>query len=318
MPSAESTPASRRGLGLARAATLLLAATTLANILALLGPWLWFLDLLSHFVVVYALTACTCLVIASLLRRWRLATWALLLALLQCVRLWPLYAGPQPGPARVDLRVVAFNVHAGNQQLGPATQHIASLEPDVIALFEVSTPQLDLFEAALPDYEVRSLCRDDPFGIAVLTRRPMIEPQIGSFGPEWVPAIRFTIDAGDRSIALAAIHPPPPIGSPLNQARNDVLHSVARWAERQSDPAIIIGDLNASPWSAIMRELLDDPNLHSSQRFGVQPSWPSWLGPMGLPIDHALHTSSVRVVDRRVGPSFGSDHRMLVVEFAVD
>ncbi len=61
--------------------------------------------------------------------------------------------------------------------------------------------------------------------------------------------------------------------------------------------------------------------LDSRRGFGVQRSWPtsmkvSILGTMRIPIDHALVSRDVKVLDRRVGPFIGSDHFPIMVDIA--
>jgi hypothetical protein len=50
-----------------------------------------------------------------------------------------------------------------------------------------------------------------------------------------------------------------------------------------------MGDLNVSPFSPHFQALLSGGNLKSAaQGFGWQPTWPTFLPPAGIQIDHAL------------------------------
>ena len=81
-----------------------------------------------------------------------------------------------------------------------------------------------------------------------------------------------------------------------------------------STPVLVVGDLNATPWSSGFRALERRGSLVDSLRGrGLQPSWPEGFGPLMIPIDHALHTTDLAVADRRTGPASGSAHRPLVV-----
>ena len=51
--------------------------------------------------------------------------------------------------------------------------------------------------------------------------------------------------------------------------------------------------------------------------FGNQPTWPSALGGVGIPIDHALVTSGVQVLNRSTFTIPGSDHRGLQLELSI-
>ena len=51
--------------------------------------------------------------------------------------------------------------------------------------------------------------------------------------------------------------------------------------------------------------------------FGIKATWPSILGPFGIPIDHCLVSDDVIVEDFRLGPSAGSDHRAVVVDLVI-
>jgi endonuclease/exonuclease/phosphatase (EEP) superfamily protein YafD len=104
------------------------------------------------------------------------------------------------------------------------------------------------------------------------------------------------------------------VGATLSDIRDQMLRAISSWAAEREGPRVVVGDLNATPWSVAMREILAEGPLRSTQRFGLQATWPSWLGPLGLPIDHVLVAGPLEPVARSIEPAFGSDHRMLVVD----
>ncbi len=80
---------------------------------------------------------------------------------------------------------------------------------------------------------------------------------------------------------------------------------------------MVVGDLNASPWSYAFRPLADSDLVNSLNGFGLQATWPSVLGPFGVPIDHLLHSAEFTTVTRRTGPSLGSEHRSVFITLAL-
>ncbi|MCB0060965.1 MAG: endonuclease/exonuclease/phosphatase family protein [Caldilineaceae bacterium] len=85
----------------------------------------------------------------------------------------------------------------------------------------------------------------------------------------------------------------------------------------ENGPLIVAGDFNVTPWSPRFQRLLREARLKNSMRgFGMQNSWPSVLPlPLGIPIDHALHSPSLTTLDRKTVRVAGTDHAMLVVTF---
>ena len=80
---------------------------------------------------------------------------------------------------------------------------------------------------------------------------------------------------------------------------------------------ILAGDLNCTPWSYWFRRLLRESQLsNSAHGRGLNITWtPLRIAVCGLPIDHVLVGSEIRVSRRFVGPYLGSDHRPVVVDF---
>jgi endonuclease/exonuclease/phosphatase (EEP) superfamily protein YafD len=77
------------------------------------------------------------------------------------------------------------------------------------------------------------------------------------------------------------------------------------------------GDFNATPWSPSFKRLARDGRLGNSlDGFGLQVSWPESNVLLRIPIDHALLGPGLATTERGTGPSFGSQHRSLLVTVA--
>ncbi len=276
----------------------------------------WLVDLVSHWqwlFLVGLLFACTIAVFND--RRQTL--WLLALPLF-----WITAAKSAPddeyekSPSANVLTVATFNVHLGNHDTTPLIRWLAEANPDVLVLHEVSPDYAKELDA-LNDYPFRHLVpRNDPFGMAVISRLPMSQVQTVEDGDgDGLVHIDAQLHWNGQSIRLTAWHPMPPISQYDHTKRNHQLQSLAKAAKASGQPAIVAGDLNATPWSNAFSKL-DQAGLRRAS--GLTPTWPAighgWLG---IPIDHVLVTSQWSVVERDVGPNLSSDHLPVFVRIAL-
>lgn len=318
LPAPSESPRRRLARGIAARGLALLA---LASVLSFAGAWWWVLDLLSHFHAIYLLLAATAAAGFAALRWRTLALWAVALTAFEAALVLPLYlnaaSAPEPHAGAPRLRVVSYNMLHGNPHTAAAARHVAGLEADVVVLLEATAPQLQAFTTALPGWHAIAEPRDDAFGIAVLSRRAPSSARVVMPGPRWMPAIELRLPLGDRSVTIFAVHPPPPVSEGHTRTRDELLRTVTRWAAASEGPVLVVGDLNATPWSSTLRGILGEGPLRSTQRFGLHATWPAGLGALGLPIDHVLVSGPLHPVSRSIEPAFGSDHQMLLVELAL-
>jgi endonuclease/exonuclease/phosphatase (EEP) superfamily protein YafD len=72
-------------------------------------------------------------------------------------------------------------------------------------------------------------------------------------------------------------------------------------------PTLVVGDLNATPWSSAFKGL-------GLKRAGdLTGTWPAALGAFGLPLDHVLVSTHWSVAAAHVHGGLGSDHLALIV-----
>jgi endonuclease/exonuclease/phosphatase (EEP) superfamily protein YafD len=125
-------------------------------------------------------------------------------------------------------------------------------------------------------------------------------------------SLLFEVELGGRPVTVLAAHLVAPRSPSEEGVRDGQLRTLGRWARGHVGPEIVLGDMNATPWSSAIADLEEAAELrNSAQGFGFQATWPASLGSFGVPIDQLLHSAELTVVDRDVGPSFGSDHRSL-------
>jgi endonuclease/exonuclease/phosphatase (EEP) superfamily protein YafD len=234
------------------------------------------------------------------------------------VVLVPLYTDapvPAAGAGRLLLAHVNMQHHYGD--FAGVRRALDDRRPDVLVILEPSRGWLAKFSP-------------NPIGYRVYVRTGRPEPRILVLAGERVsnvdfPAgpklpsasVTFDVELDERLVHVLALHTAAPSTSGDRRVRDAELAAASSWARRHTDPEIVLGDLNATPWSSTLQRLEDSAELrNSAYGHGVQATWPALAGALGIPIDQLLHSRDLTVTDRATGPGFGSEHRSLWVTIA--
>ncbi len=294
-------------------------AAALATILGFLGGQWWALDVLANFRPQYLLVLLLVGIVYGLFVGRVLGLVFLAAAIVNAVVVAPLLFASR-GEALAgspELTVISFNVQAANKDRGAVIEWLARQDADLVFLLESTFEWEDAVATAGLPYRVAAAVPDQyTFGITLLAREG-IEPVARDlvFGDR--PVVEAEVGFGDDAVKVLAIHPFSPTSEERAETRDEHLDQAALWARARTGPVVVVGDLNASPWSAAFRRLTRDGDLDNSlDGHGFQPSWPDGWGPLMIPIDHALHSDDLVAVERSTGPALGSDHRPLIVTFA--
>lgn len=179
---------------------------------------------------------------------------------------------------------------------------------DVIILAEPPADQART-RRVLSDYPfVYGAVNPAEHGAVVFSRTPLVERPRPDL-PEGVYPVSIVETGGIRIIAM---HPPVAV-TPARLRASDLMMAAAV-QEAKASPTLVIGDMNATPWSDRLRILSSKLDRISP---ALSSTWFSSLPVLGLPIDHAFVTSDLRA-SARVGPGVGSDHLPLIVSIARD
>ena len=296
----------------------------LFSVAGYLGKLNLYFELTSHFRLQYLILAACAIPLLLLLRVKK--AWLAVCGFCLVVNLAEILPYlPQPNINSVSststqpLRVLVANVLSSNQRYPEVISLIRAEKPDLAVFIEINTAwtrALEPIEDILPNAVVHP--REDNFGIAIYSKVPLEDATAKEFGLRNSVSILATIAVNGQKLSIVATHPVPPIGTTLFSKRNQHLAELASYIQQQQNPTIAIGDFNTTMWSPYYKSFIRTTGLRNSRSgFGIQPTWPTQLPLLFIPLDHCLVSPSITVANSRTGSNVGSDHLPLIADLAI-
>jgi endonuclease/exonuclease/phosphatase (EEP) superfamily protein YafD len=290
------------------------AAVCLASAAAWLAPLGWPFELFAHFRLQLLLVAGALVPLLMLVRRPLIAVVA---AIMASAHWLPTAPGLQAHDLPADcgdqsLVVVTANVEVGNRDTQRLLAWLRENPADVMVVQEVdSVWAARLVELTAYPYR-HMIVRNDPHGIALLSRWPLASVTRLELAPDAPPALSAVVTVHGARLRVIGLHARWPITPHHARQRDQVLQAVAVQVRTERLPVVVFGDLNLTPYSPVFAQLLRAAGLRDAGRnAGWQPTWMASFWPLALRIDHVLVTPGICVQQIRTGPSIGSDHRPL-------
>ncbi len=281
----------------------------------------WAFDLLAHFPRQLAVTSLLAAVAAGAMKLWRPAGLAAAVAALNLaiVLATPRVAIPEAAPeGAVLLRVVSANVHASSEALAKLSTLAGEYGADLVSIYEAPAINDEALRKLFPGMTTSAIRkstdgRDLSKKMLAISSVPMSPIAVASPGGRSNRAVlRYKLSVDGRQAQIVAAHPVSP-DSPAGMGdRNRLLETLDQGLDQKA-PFIVMGDLNASPWSRIFGAA---PGVRAGDpRFEM--TFPAGMPLLGIPIDHILSGGGLLLTDYRVGPDIGSDHLPLFATFAL-
>lgn len=298
--------------GLAAAATLFAQLDRLG-----LGDAGWLFDLFAQFPKHWAVVSLLALVVTAVMRRWGLlllAT-AALAANLTSLAFAPAFATPKPAPPGAMLiRIASANVHDSPEALARLAAMARDYKAGLVSVYEaplLSGPDLlAMFPGARRIQLVDRGADSRP-----LSKRMLVVSwtEVGPVGVKRsIAGQRAVLGYAVSGVQVIAAHPVSP-GSPADMHDRDLMLASLAGDVDPRLPFLVMGDLNATPFSHIFRTLpgvrAGDPRAEAS--FPAQAPW------LGIPIDSFLFGGGLQLVEEHVGGDLGSDHLPIFATFAL-
>jgi endonuclease/exonuclease/phosphatase (EEP) superfamily protein YafD len=169
------------------------------------------------------------------------------------------------------VKVFSANLWGGkNRNYQAALTAVHKANPDVVGFSEVTRTWAEKLTSALAEYPYR-VVEPQHGGIALFSKFPIRDGQVLYSSALKRPRIEATVLISNRDVKVIVAHPFIP--DYRFALRNSELAEIANDAKKANEPAIVIGDLNCTPWSYYFNKLERDGGLIDSERgFGIQRS----------------------------------------------
>lgn len=216
------------------------------------------------------------------------------------------------------LTVFCHNVKFDSENQEQVIATIQELKPDVVVLLEVTgtwekpLKELErLYPADLFEF------RADPFGIAFLTRLPVVESKLEDYSGYELLSTLATLEFAGEKITVIGTHPPPPVANTLAEVSDWHLRDLAKDIVRRKEPVLVIGDFNMAPGLVNYGKFLKASELRSAGN-PWKPTWSVFKLPiLGVRMDHHFVSDQWKTVRTKVGQFDGSDHRWVYSELVL-
>jgi len=294
----------------------------LLSLVAYLGGFHRYFELLSHFKVQYFVISCIVFLLLSLAQQktwWLVSLFCLTLNAVDVIPWYIPQFSPIHTPSGQPLRVLLANVYSDNQRYADFISLVKAEKPQLLVVQEINpmwSQQLEALKPLLP-YQI-VYPRFDNFGIAVYSAIPLRNTNIKSFTEYDIPSIFTEVQWQRQTVSIIATHPLPPINVEYFKSRNQQLLEVGNGISSTNKIHAVIGDFNTTMWSPYYRKFIRQTGLKNARAgFGILPTWPQGASMLQIPLDHCLISPEINVLKIRTAGDIGSDHRPLIVDLVI-
>lgn len=291
---------------------------------------LYFFDLFSHFNLQYMIGGAVLFIVFLFFKKWKIAFICLSICILCLIESrwylqYPLQFFPEVEASQQDYQIMMLNHYLGKTNFDDLQNWLSNNEKiDAVILQEANLNTVKMakeIEDVFP-YQIHEP-RQHYFGIVVLSRYPFLDKEkIVINGPSFETfAVKFSYKKKDleKPVYVYSLHPPPPSGPMRAMQRDFELTEISKIVKQDShDNVVMIGDWNLTPFAPAFGKVIELSGLNY-QSYGLllNTSWPSFnlATFLKIPIDHALYSDNLIQTQKTIGPSFGSDHHVLIVSY---
>jgi endonuclease/exonuclease/phosphatase (EEP) superfamily protein YafD len=303
-----------------------LVALAAVTVLACFARVSWIAELATHFRLQYAFTALVLAGAFLVRRRRRLALVAVAVLAANAWHLAPyllhaVITESVAAPAGAAVEVVSLNLLVRNHDHADVRRYLQRRDADVLVLSELTPTWVEALAPVISAYPHRLVkARKSAWGLGVYSRYPLVDTELTTLGVADSSHVAATLRLPGGDVQLLGVHLVSPTLPGRAEKRNRQLVALAsrlgppRAMIDGRAPRLLIGDMNITPFSPYFRDLLAQTGLKDRRgASGLVGTWPTWVMPLQIPIDHCIADPDLDVSRIARGSIVGSDHYPLEI-----
>jgi endonuclease/exonuclease/phosphatase (EEP) superfamily protein YafD len=209
------------------------------------------------------------------------------------------------------LRLMTLNIWGANRDFAALERVLAQHRPDVVVLQELRPHHHALLARLSATYPHQAFCDAHPdCGIAILSHLPL-EPHRMT-GGEDVTVLESAVTIDDQRLVVLGAHLHRPFAG---RDQYDQFRALTHAVAKLPGNAVVAGDFNSVPWASNMAHYAAGAGVCASNL--THATWPVWMGPFGVPIDHIFLKDGVRLLSIATISGTGSDHKAVLATLAL-
>ncbi len=223
-----------------------------------------------------------------------------------------------------NLKVATYNINYQNSSIDRAAKYFKQENIDILAL-EEARPEFVEEARQILDYPYSYVtdcdCSAEDTEVAIISKYPIgfsrsvVEHQNGII-------LRSEIQLDHKKrIAVYAVHISPPFNNSWYQLRNDFIAKLSEQVVEENLPTIVMGDFNTTIFSPVMQDFIssNESVLDNIAEYSwPKCSWNKFSNIVCARIDHIFVASQFELGKRYMGENFGSDHKPVIAEIAIN
>ena len=290
------------------------------------------IEFLNTFAQVLWLPTFVLIPICLIMREWRLSA-MMLPAMIAFIVLWGAMFVPntvvEVQADDIPLRIMSYNLYAGNSNSEDYTQIINDINPDIIALQELNFTHeavfINDFSETYP-YQFFNPA-NSTHGQGFMSRYPIMEEEYWQYDflPQALGNQRLILQIdNDTQITVYNVHPTHPAmnGHFFNpEYRSREIADLLERASQEANPVIILGDFNMPDFSEDYRAIRNDfGDAFYTAGFGLGWTFPrsQQFNSAFLRLDYIFYSEHFSIQHAEVNTGYtGSDHNSLYADIII-
>ncbi len=217
------------------------------------------------------------------------------------------------------ISLMIFNVYQHNKNSKACLSLIEKTNPDIVCLVETDAwwqNEVSIIEKQYPFKVLKPL--ENTYGMLLYSKLALLESSINFIVKDDIPSIQTQVELkSGKKVKLYCVHPEPPVPNenPKSTARDKELLLVAKDAEKQNLPVIVMGDLNDVAWSYTTDLFCKISKLLDPRKGrGFFNTFNAKIPIMRFPLDHIFCSDDFCVTSIKRLPFAGSDHYPMYIK----